>query len=61
MRKKAAKIIEYKDFDKNKTIECPGCGWKGKAEGNIDLYEKLFDVSCPKCEKMLLIVNYPLV
>lgn len=59
MPKNSAKIIEYKDFNKNKLIVCPKCNWKGTAEGNIEIYEQLFDVSCPKCDKMLLIVKYP--
>ena len=59
MAKNSAQVIEYKDYDKNKVLNCPSCNWKGKPEGNIDLYEQLFDVTCPKCEQMILIVNYP--
>lgn len=59
MNKKSAPIIEYNEFDKNATLTCPSCNWQGKATGNIEIYERLFDVTCPKCDKILLIVNYP--
>ena len=61
MTNTSAPIINYKDYDKHKVLECPECQWKGLPEGNIELFERLFDVTCPKCDKMLLIVNYPLV
>ena len=38
-------------------LECE-CGWKGKAADiGGELYEALLDFECPKCDKMLLIVN----
>lgn len=61
MSETPAKIIEYRDYDENVILECPVCTWKGKPEGNIEYYDDLFDVSCPNCDKMLLIVSYPLV
>ncbi len=61
MTKKSAKIIEYKDYNENKILKCPECGWKGTAKGNIEHYSHLFDVCCPKCDKMILIVNYPTI
>ncbi len=54
------KIIKYKDYNKNLILECSACKWKGKPENNIEYYDDLFDVSCPNCGKMLLIVSYPL-
>lgn len=56
-----ARIIDYQNFDKDEVLECPVCGWKGTSEGHIEYYDDLFDVSCPLCEKMLLIVQYPRV
>lgn len=56
-----AKIIEYEDYNEDEMLECPLCHWKGTSEGNVEYYHDLFDVSCPKCDKMLLIVSYPLV
>lgn len=55
-----APIIEYADFSREIQLECPECHWRGKAgDGDIEHYEDLMDVSCPGCEKMLLIINYP--
>lgn len=58
-----ATIIEYQDYDENLSLTCPVCAWKGtpKENGWIEYHDDLFDVSCPKCEKMLLVVSYPLV
>lgn len=59
MAKTSAKIIEYQDFDKNEIVKCPVCHWKGVAKDNIEYFEQLLDVTCPKCDKIILIVNYP--
>ena len=57
-----AKIIEYREYDDTQQIDCPTCNWKGKAKsGEKEYYRDLFDVSCPKCDQMILIVSYPLV
>ncbi len=56
----SARIVRYYDLDENEELTCPRCGWNGTAkEGDTELYRELFDVSCPKCEQMLLIVSYP--
>jgi hypothetical protein len=57
-----AKKMEYEDYSEDMPIECPVCGWEGtpKSSGWIETHDVLLDVSCPNCEKMLLIVNYPL-
>ncbi len=54
--------IEYSDYDENILLECPICLWKGtsKESGMIGYYDDLFDVSCPNCDKMILVVSYPL-
>jgi hypothetical protein len=54
-----AKMLEYTDYNENMPIQCSVCGWKGtpKDSGWIEYYDELFDVSCPNCEKMLLIVD----
>ena len=59
MKNKAAKIIEYKDFDKEMTVTCPVCGWSGIAKDQINYFEQLLDISCPECDKIILIVEYP--
>ena len=38
---------------------CDVCGWKGlNRDGDKELFSELFDVSCPNCGKMLLVVGY---
>ncbi len=54
-----AKIVRYFEFDDKQTIECQICGWSGLPDGHKEYYNDLFDVSCPKCDKMLLVVSYP--
>lgn len=59
--KNRAKVVEYEDYNEDMEIQCQLCGWKGtpKSGGYIEHHDVLLDVSCPVCEKMLLIVNYP--
>lgn len=62
MSNNPAKIVEYKDYDENKSLECPVCGWKGtpKDGGSINTDSHFaLDVSCPICGKMLLVASYP--
>ena len=55
----AAKVILSHQYDEDATLECPACEWTGPArDGDMDLFDELFDVSCPSCDKMLLVVNY---
>lgn len=57
-----AQIIEYRQYDENILLECPVCHWKGtpKSSGCINTDSHFcLDVSCPKCEKTLLVANYP--
>lgn len=56
----SARIVRYYDYEENEELTCPRCGWNGTAkEGDKESYSELFDVSCPNCEQMLLIVSYP--
>lgn len=58
----SAKILSYYAFDDGADITCPECGWSGVArEAAVEYYAELFDVSCPRCDRMLLIVGYPTV
>lgn len=63
MLKNHAQIIEYADYNKDILLQCPVCGWKGtpKEGGCVEYHDDLLDVSCQNCEKMLLVVSYPLV
>lgn len=63
MSKYPAPIIEYKDYNEDISLQCPVCEWKGtpKSSGWINTDSQYgLDVSCPNCEKMLLVVSYPL-
>jgi hypothetical protein len=54
----AARILEYGEYDEDERIVCPACGWSGPAsDGDREVHEALFDVSCPRCDKMLLVVG----
>ncbi|MDO8492197.1 MAG: HD domain-containing protein [bacterium] len=57
------KVVEWSDYNEDIPLVCSVCGWKGtpKSSGWIQYYDALLDVSCPICEKMLLIANYPLI
>jgi len=51
--------FEYSDLS---PLRCTECNWAGIAQDGVrDDHTDLFDVSCPKCEKMLLVVPYPTV
>ena len=57
-------VIEYVDYDENMPLDCPICHWKGtpKTSGMVNTDSSVaLDVSCPVCDKMLLVVSYPLV
>ena len=63
MTKYHADVIEYENYDETKRLRCPVCDWVGSPKdcGSIEYYDDLFDVSCPICCRMLLIVTYPLL
>lgn len=56
-----ARVLEnYYNYDDGMPLTCAGCGWSGSAkEGGSEYYRDLFDVSCPKCLTMLLVVPFP--
>jgi len=56
----SAKILRYYQYDPAKEISCASCGWNGAAsQGSQQMFDELFDVRCPSCATMLLIVGYP--
>lgn len=63
MSRYPAQIIEYSDYNENMTLQCSLCEWKGtpKESDWIEYYEALMDVSCPNCQKMLLVISYPMI
>jgi hypothetical protein len=61
MAKYPADIIEYVDYDENKILKCPICGWQGSAKESRNINTDshfCMDVSCPICDKMILVINY---
>lgn len=61
MAKYPADIIKYADYDENKTLKCPVCNWQGSAKDSQNINtdsDFCLDVSCPVCDKMVLVVIY---
>jgi hypothetical protein len=56
----AAKILHHHEYEPTERLVCPVCAWSGLAkEADTEPFEALFDVRCPECDKMLLIVSFP--
>jgi hypothetical protein len=58
----SARVLDnyYTEFSEEMPLVCPNCHWTGAAkDGDMGEYKDLFDVSCPKCSKMLLVVPFP--
>jgi len=57
-----AKHFSYYDPAwRTETFTCP-CGWAGTEEQmGGDAYADLRDCCCPLCDRMLLIIEYPLI
>src|SRR5262245_6893491 len=52
----------YAEYSNEMELVCPVCGWIGLAkDAESEEYKDLFDVLCPKCSKMLLVVPYPTI
>src|SRR5204863_2296544 len=57
-----AKPLRYYEYDENAELACWNCDWRGRAQdGSQETHRELFDVSCPHCDTMLLIVSYPTI
>jgi len=57
-----AMLLEYYEYNAHERLTCPNCFWSGQAgDATLDHHEELFDVTCPRCEKMLLVVGHPTV
>lgn len=53
----AAAVIHYYHYDATAPLTCPVCGWEGiGADASKNYYSDVFDLSCPACSKMLLVV-----
>ena len=53
-------MLNYYDYEDEDQLVCPRCGWDGPVGGgNTELFEDLLQVSCPRCEKHLLLASFP--
>ncbi len=54
------KVLRYYQYDAAQEISCSKCHWKGTgSQGAQHMFDELFDVRCPSCGTMLLIIGYP--
>jgi len=52
----------YYEFDEGAQVDCPDCGWSGTgADADREFFNELFDLRCPQCDVMILIVSYPTI
>lgn len=50
-------VTEYKKVEETLRLSCE-CGWEGNSkEAYGELYQAVLDFECPRCDKLLLIVN----
>lgn len=55
----ARKDPSYYDYDRKASITCPGCAWRGPAEGHEEFFREVLEVKCPECRYLILVVPYP--
>lgn len=57
-----ARHLTYYEFDENARLACSSCGWVGPGtDADTNYFKELFDLRCPRCERMILIVAYPTI
>jgi tetratricopeptide (TPR) repeat protein len=56
-----AKHLKYWDYDCDAGLTCPSCAWSGRGADNENYFERLLDVRCPQCERLLLLVAFPTI
>lgn len=54
----AAGHLSEWDYDPDAPLVCRACDWHGTGEGLEELYSGLFDVKCPECGCILLVVSF---
>ena len=54
-----ARHITYWEYDGDAEIACDSCGWSGRVGAQEEAHRELLDVTCPQCDRMLLIVPFP--
>lgn len=56
----SAKVVGYYQFDHSAEIGCRRCGWRGPGDSaSLEMYAEVFDLSCPSCGRMVVVVGYP--
>lgn len=53
------KQIAYWDYDETAPVRCSECGWVGPGLHGQRFFRELLDVTCPECDRMLLVVPFP--
>ncbi len=54
----SAKMLRRDEYDRDVGLTCHDCRWRGLArDADHETFEDVFDVSCPRCGQMLLIVG----
>jgi hypothetical protein len=52
-----APVVHLYHFDETAPLTCPVCGWEGTgADADRNSYSDVFDLCCPACSKMLVVV-----
>ena len=58
----SASHLTYYAFEETAPRTCHGCGWTATgAEADKNSFDELFDLRCPRCERLLVIVSYPTI
>lgn len=53
------KYPDFWDVDLDDQVTCPFCGWEGRIGAEFEPRRECYELRCPGCERMLLIVLYP--
>jgi predicted RNA-binding Zn-ribbon protein involved in translation (DUF1610 family) len=57
-----AEICNYYGEWRGKTFNCPNCDWLGSiGDMHMEAHAELADYSCPRCDKIVVIVSYPTI
>lgn len=57
--RRTAKVVEYYYYKRDEPLSCWHCGWSGIQTETGELYHDLFEVNCPRCWTILVVVELP--